>query len=631
MSALWVAHLLVGIPALAAVVTLAMRRTPALAALVATAASLGSVVVAVVGLAVAPVRGENLVLLRQPLRVGAIEMPFELWSGPATAAVAAVVALVAAAVLVFTRWYLADDDRLSGFAATVSLFTAAMMLVVHARDLVLTLVGWEVMGWCSYLLIGHWSRKESARRAAYKAFLVTRVADIGFVLGIVILVAGAGSTGLEAVVSHWAPDAFCVDNANPQASCVAGPEPWVRSLAMALLVIGVLGKSAQFPFQDWLPDAMEGPTPASALIHAATMVAAGTVVLAQLFEVLVLADGARWLLGLSTAVTMVGAAVLALGQSDLKRLLAWSTVSQVAIMLSALATATKEIGADPALFHLWSHAIFKSLLFLTIGWLSVVAGSTLARALRGSAGVHQLAVVAWLFGLLALAGAPFVVGGLSKEHVISTAYEGAIGAGGPGVIVLAALLVTVVLTAAYATRAWLVVTAPVPDADAANDHARMPSAPVLAALALLTVLSVVGGLVLLTGLFDIHGTSLWWMVLTALLIVIGGGITWLARGQEDPRDSFVRTPRQRALADGGLGFDTAYRRGVAEPVLGLARVVAFLDREVVDGYVRGAAASAGIAGWLTERGHRREAASGGVALVALGLLVAAGTAVLAWR
>jgi len=652
-SALWVAHLLVGIPVLASLLTLALRRTPALAALVATGAALLSVVVSVVGMAVAPTRGEDVVQMREPLRVGAIEMPLQLGSGPATVAVAAVVAVVAAAVLVFTRWYLSDDDRLAQFAATVLLFTAAMMLVVHARDLVLTLVGWEVMGWCSYLLIGHWSRKESARRAAHKAFLVTRVADIGFVLGVVILAAGAGSTGLDAVLEHWSG---------------ATPQPWVRSVALALIVIGVLGKSAQFPFQDWLPDAMEGPTPASALIHAATMVAAGTVVLAQLFEVLVLADGARWLLGLATAVTMVGAAVLALGQSDLKRLLAWSTVSQVAIMLSALATTTAEVGPDPALFHMWSHAIFKSLLFLTIGWLSVVAGSTLAVALRGSANVHQLARVAWLFGLLALAGAPFVVGGLSKEHVITTAYEGAIGAGGPGVIVLAALLVTVVLTAAYATRAHLVVSAdpdsvhnsPIPplrtDAPVHNSpipllrtdapvhnggigeksagQAGMPSAPVVVALALLTVLTVIGGLVLLTGLFDIHGVSPWWMLLTVVLILIGGGTVWSARGRTvdgDPRDAFVRTPRQRALADGGLGFDTAYRRVVVTPVLGLARVVAFLDREVVDGYVRGAAASAGIAGWLTERGHRREAASGGVALVALGLLVAAGTAVLAWR
>ncbi len=393
---------------------------------------------------------------------------------------------------------------------------------------------------------------------------------------------------------------------------------------------------------------MEGPTPASALIHAATMVAAGTVVLAQLFPILVLADGARWLLGAATAVTMVGAAVLALGQSDLKRLLAWSTVSQVAIMLSALATATQEIGPDPALFHMWSHALFKSLLFLTIGWLSVVAGSTLAVRLRGAGNIHQLARVAWLFGLLALAGAPFVVGGLSKEHVIVTAYEGAITTGGPGILVLAALLVTVVLTAAYATRAHLVVTAPleigqhsshraqlaadeIDEEAAGHPDTGMPSDSVLAALAVLTVLTVVGGLVLITGLFDIHGASSWWMLLTLLLIGIGAGVSFLARGSGDPREAFVRTPRQRALADAGLGFDTAYRKLVAEPVLGLARVVAFLDREVVDGYVRGAAASAGIAGWFAERGHRREAPSAGIGMIAVGLIIAAGTAVLTWR
>ena len=616
-----VSHLLVGLPVLAALLTLALRRTPHLAAGLASLVALASLVLSVVGMWVAPTRGQTLApfQLPEPVRVGEIEMPLQLGASPATAAVAAVVALVAAAVLVFSRWYLADDDRLAQFAATVSLFTAAMMLVVHARDLTLTLIGWEVMGWCSYLLIGHWSRKESARRAAYKAFIVTRVADIGFVLGIVGLAAGAGSTGLDRVVAHWSGSSV---------------SPALRSLLLALVIIGILGKSAQFPFQDWLPDAMEGPTPASALIHAATMVAAGTVVLAQLFPVLVHADGARWLLGAATAITMVGAAALALGQSDLKRLLAWSTVSQVAIMLSALATATPEVGPDPALFHLWAHAVFKSLLFLTIGWLSVLAGSTLAVALRGAGNVHQLARVAWLFGLLALAGAPFVVGGLSKEHVIVTAYEGAISSGGPGVIVLAALLITVVLTAAYSTRAHLVVTAPlefVPHDNDEHHDAGMPSPPVLGSLAVLTVLTVIGGLVLVTGLFDIHGVSMVWMALTLLLILIGGGVAYLARGSGDPRDSFVRTARQRALADAGLGFDTAYRTLVARPVLGLARVVAFLDREVVDGYVRGAAASAGIAGWLTERGHRREAPSAGVGLVALGLIVAGGTAVLTWR
>ena len=567
--------------------------------------------------------------------VGGLEMPLQLGAGPATAAVAAVVALVVVAVLVFTRWYLADDDRLAQFAATVSLFTAAMMLVVHARDLVLTLVGWEVMGWCSYLLIGHWSRKESARRAAHKAFLVTRVADIGFVLGIVGLVAGAGSTGLDAVIAHWADSEQSATTRPPRSRPAGTAEPWLRSLLLALVVIGVLGKSAQFPFQDWLPDAMEGPTPASALIHAATMVAAGTVVLAQLFPVLVLADGARWLLGAATAVTMVGAAVLALGQSDLKRLLAWSTVSQVAIMLSALATATEEIGPDPALFHLWSHALFKSLLFLTIGWLSVVAGSTLAARLRGAGNVHPLARVAWLFGLLALAGAPFVVGGLSKEHVIVTAYEGAVSSGGPGRPRprraarhrrphrrlrhprpprrhRPASSIAERETTSQARR-YAVRSGPRrPRRPHGAHRRRWAGAPHRA-------------------LRHPRGVGVVDAPHRCCSSASVAGVSYLARGPGDPRDAFVRTPRQRALADAGLGFDTAYRTLVARPVLGLARVVAFLDREVVDGYVRGAAASAGIAGWLAERGHRREAPSAGVGLVALGLLVAAGTAVLTWR
>ena len=175
MSALWVSSLLVGLPLLAAVVTLAVRRWPGPATQVSVVASLVSLVLAVVGLVVAPVRGAATGPLVDPYAVGGLEMPLRLGAGPATAAVAAVVALVAAAVLVFTRWYLADDDRLAEFAATVSLFTAAMMLVVHARDLVLTLIGWEVMGWCSYLLIGHWSRKESARRAAHKAFMLEKI------------------------------------------------------------------------------------------------------------------------------------------------------------------------------------------------------------------------------------------------------------------------------------------------------------------------------------------------------------------------------------------------------------------------------------------------------------------------
>ena len=152
--------------------------------------------------------------------------------------------------------------------------------------------------------------------------------------------------------------------------------------ALLCLLVGVAGKSAQFPFHDWLPDAMEGPTPASALIHAATMVAAGTFVLARLFDIFVLSDPARLVLAVITAVTMVGAAIIAFGQSDLKRMLAYSTLSQIAIMLSALAVAPASVGAGPAVLHLLSHAMFKALLFLAIGWLSVLVAGTAATSCR---------------------------------------------------------------------------------------------------------------------------------------------------------------------------------------------------------------------------------------------------------
>ena len=204
----------------------------------------------------------------------------QLQATAATAIIALVVAVVGWAVQVFAGWYLRDDDRYGIFAATVSLFTAAMLLVVQSADLVLTLVGWEVMGWCSYLLIGHWSRKESARRAALKAFLVTRLADVGFVLGVVILAAGAGSHGIPAGARRRGPRT----GLPRRGSLRRRRTPPCCTAAMVLLVIGVLGKSGMVPFHDWLPDAMEGPTPASALIHAATMVAAGTFVSPQLFD-----------------------------------------------------------------------------------------------------------------------------------------------------------------------------------------------------------------------------------------------------------------------------------------------------------------------------------------------------------
>jgi NADH-quinone oxidoreductase subunit L len=623
---------LVLVPAAAAALGLLLHDDDRLARATALVASAFVLLAATVGWATTP----DVVSVPGPgLDAGSLEVPLELLSGPTRGAIAVVVALVSLAVQVYSTWYLETDDRYGQFAATVSLFTAAMLLVVHSGDLVLTVVGWEVMGWCSYLLIGHWSRRPSARRAAHKAFLVTRVADIGFVLGVVGLAVGAGSTRLQGVLDAWAQPTECIDEATLVGMTVgealttcSAPDPVLRSVLLSLVIIGVLGKSAQVPFQDWLPDAMEGPTPASALIHAATMVAAGTVVLAGVFPLLAVSPSARWFLGVAAAVTMLLAAVLAFAQSDLKRMLAWSTVSQVAIMLGAVAAAPFEAGPGAGLFHLWSHALFKSLLFLAIGWAGLVAGGTAALTLRGSGTAAPLLRTSFAFGLLSLAGVPLVVGGLSKEHVFAAAWEGAVGEdGGPGVVVLVALALTSAVTAAYATRAYLVLTA----------HVRERPAPglvppwVLGTLGVLVAGTVFGGLVLLTDAFPVGAVSLWWLLLTVLAIAVGVAVALRGGFDRDPADVLAR--RLVPHADRGLGADALYHRLVARPVVGLARVVAYLDTEVVDAYVRGAAVAARFAGWTGGRLHRgeRPSAAAGLVLGAVVVLGAIGLAgVAAW-
>ena len=619
------AVLLIGVLLLGALAGLASQRWPRVARSVAYASSAFVVILAIGGM----VRTKVPEIIDVPWPVPVVpgfEVPLDLATSRPLAAIAFVVTAVTFAVQVYAAWYLADDDRYPLFAATVSLFSAAMLLVVHSGDLILTLIGWEVMGWCSYLLIGYWSRRAAPRRAAVKAFLVTRVADIGFVLGTIGLAVGAGTTNTLGVIAFWTdPAKTCWEG-----QCTSVADGGIRTILLVLLLIGVLGKSAAIPFQDWLPDAMEGPTPASALIHAATMVAAGTVVLAHIFPILAMDTPARWMLGIVAAATMVFAAVLAFGQGDLKRLLAWSTVSQVAIMLGAIATSPADVGPDAGLFHLWAHAIFKALLFLALGWLAVIAGGTSARALRGVFHYASGGLVwATIFGLVSLAGVPLFVGGLSKEHVLATAYEDAVTQSGPGFVVLCGLFLTVVLTAAYCTRLYLIVTAPLDDVLAEPAGSNRPaSSGVRQVIAALAGLSVFGGLVLLSNVFDLTEASWIWAGITLLLITVGVVGAIVTNGDSDPAVRLLGA--RMARYDNGFGFDAAYR-SLAAPVLKAARVAAYLDREVIDGYVQGSAVAATLAGRVGDRAHRTGRPASGYALVIGGLLILAVVGVVAWR
>ena len=279
-------------------------------------------------------------------------------------------------------------------------------------------------------------------------------------LGIIGLAAGAHTTNLRHVVATWARPTRASTAVATTGTAVGdaltacnAPDATLRAVFLTLVVIGVLGKSAQIPFQDWLADAMEGPTPASALIHAATMVAAGTVVLAGFFPLLSVSQTPRWVLGIAVSLTMLLAAVLAFAQSDLKRLLAWSTVSQVGVMLSALAAAPPDAGPDAGLFHLWSHAIFKALLFLAIGWAGMAAGGTAAKALRGTR-PRRAAAAGVVPVRAALAGRACRWSSAACPRSTSSPCRGrARSSPGPGVVVLVALIVTAAVTAAYCTRA----------------------------------------------------------------------------------------------------------------------------------------------------------------------------------
>ncbi|HLS40074.1 MAG TPA: NADH-quinone oxidoreductase subunit L [Ornithinicoccus sp.] len=645
-------HWVVALPAVAALAGLVLvRRSSRAAAWVAVGAAALTLLASLVQ-AHAVTRAGGRALTAPtfgPLPFGELAVPLELVTGRLTALVAVVVGVVALVIQVFARWYLWYDPRYRSFAATVSLFTAAMMLVVHSDDVLLTLVGWEVMGWCSFLLIGHLSVKESANRAATKALLVTRLADVGMVLGLVALAVHAGTTSISAIVHRW-----LVVSVDGLVVALRGDVALPLTVAMVLVVLGVAGKSAQLPFQDWLPDAMEGPTPASALIHAATMVAAGTVVLAQLFPLLQAAPAAKTLLAVLVAVTTVGASLLAFAQPDLKRLLAWSTVSQVGLMLAGLTVVPNGLGPDAAIMHLGSHAAYKALLFLTLGWLAVLAGGTAVAYVVSGVRRYPTVRRPMALGLLALAGVPPTVGFVSKEMLLSQAEAGV--AADPGLaptLVLAAIGATVPLTAAYCMRAWLIMSRPRPvapvdpgsdrpldqifgepevvaEAIGVEEAESAISSSARAGISVLAALTLLGGLLAFTAVIEVDLHVNLEVVAASLGLMLAAAVAvWGASRGVPSRDAAARLPAAVGLAaERGLWMDRAHHHLVVRPVLWLARGVAWLDHEVLDFYVRGAGRAATLLGGVGERTRVRRVApalvwvlAGTVVLSAVGVVL----------
>nr|WP_239152480.1 NADH-quinone oxidoreductase subunit L [Virgisporangium aurantiacum] len=631
---------------LAAFVGFLLRSRRAAAALAIGAASVS--LVAAIGLAV---RFENpFVDAYRAADFAGLSVDFGVRvNGPATL-MAVTVGVVALAVQVYSVAYLHDDDRYAPYAAQVSLFTAAMMTVVVAPDLIQLLIGWEVMGICSYLLIAHDRRLPEAPGAAVKAFLVTRVGDVGFLLGIAVLGYHAGSFRIDVVLAH-------------------DYHPRDLTLATLLLLAGVAGKSAQFPLHTWLPDAMAGPTPISALIHAATMVAAGVYVVAQLFPLFEGSDTALTVLAVMAAITMLLGALAALAQTDIKRVLAWSTVSQLGYMTGALAVHAP----GTALFHLFTHAAFKALLFLAAGAVIHAVGSNLIAVTGGLRGTMPATFLATTAGLAALAGLPPFSGFFSKEAVLaSAAHEG----GGAGWLVYGAGAVTVLLTGWYAARLWLRVFLGAPRTDAARNAHEPPGAMRWPVLLLAVPATLLGFAALSDGFVDRLGPGTEEvghfgaaLAVPLLLALAGAGLAALmwrrtdavpnapasagaGPGASEAPPSLVApvAPLPALLSPGDAGaradpadllpardtlaaafyLDAVQDALVTRPVLALARWVKRGDEAVVDGAVNGSGATAVRAGGLLALMHRASVPRAAGAALAGAVLLGLVAAVLEW-
>jgi NADH-quinone oxidoreductase subunit L len=365
-----------------------------------------------------------------------------------TAMMMVVVTSVSLMVHIYTVGYMADDPGYQRFFSYISLFTFSMLMLVMSNNFLQLFFGWEAVGLVSYLLIGFWFKRPTAIYANLKAFLVNRVGDFGFVLGIGLIFAYFGSL-------HYA----AVFNAAPGMAATTleliPGSPWLLVTVICIcLFIGAMGKSAQFPLHVWLPDSMEGPTPISALIHAATMVTAGIFMVARMSPLFELSDAALSFVMVIGAITAFFMGILGIVQNDIKRVVAYSTLSQLGYMTVALGASAYAAG----IFHLMTHAFFKALLFLAAG--SVIIGMHHHQDIRHMGGLWKKMPVTWitaLLGSLALAGIPFFSGFYSKDAIIIAAH-GAARAGQAGAtIAYWALLIGVFVTAFYSFRMFFLV------------------------------------------------------------------------------------------------------------------------------------------------------------------------------
>jgi NADH-quinone oxidoreductase subunit L len=498
-------------------------------------------------------------------------VPLGLTLDPLSRSMLFMVTGVGAVIHIYSLGYMGADEGKSRYFAGLSLFMFAMLGIVLADNFVMMFVFWELVGVSSYLLIGHWFERPAAAEAAKKAFITNRIGDFGFMLGILMVWTGTGSlvfadiaTGMAKFASH----------------------PGYLTVAALLVFCGAVGKSAQFPLHVWLPDAMEGPTPVSALIHAATMVAAGVYMLVRVGFLIDASSGALHVITWIGTVTALLAALMAIQQNDIKRILAYSTISQLGYMVMAVGLAS----GQAAMFHLFTHAAFKALLFLGAGSvIYVLHHEQDIWRMGGLAKRLPVTFVTFLVGMLALIGFPGFSGFFSKDAILLLAYER-----NPPIFALGTF--TALLTAFYMTRLMVVAFFGPPRSEKAAQGSESPAVMTIP-LIVLAIPAAIGGYGFFATRFLILPNenerilAVPFLAFAALFIGVVGAVLLYRNRAYEPLD--ISLFRERFYLDELYAWLIRATQGL------LASICAFVDRWILDGaIVRGLSGGVWGSGFL---------------------------------
>jgi NADH-quinone oxidoreductase subunit L len=535
----------------AGVITLFTRRWKNTSALISVAAVLGSFACSCLIFGKADISAPKLIWI--DIR-GVFIVPLAFILDDLSRLMLLVVSGVGSLIHIYSLGYMRDDEGKSRYFAALSLFMFAMLGIVLANNFVMMFIFWELVGFTSYVLIGHWFERDAAADAAKKAFLTTRIGDFGFMIGILMVWMATGSVVFDDIVAHLSK---------------ITSNPGYLTIVAILIFCGAVGKSAQFPLHVWLPDAMEGPTPVSALIHAATMVAAGVYLLVRVAFLIQASQTALLVIAWIGTITALLGALMATQQSDIKRILAYSTISQLGYMVMAVGLASNEA----AMFHLFTHAFFKALLFLAAGSVIVTLHHEQdIWKMGGLAKKLRITFATFAVGALALVGCPPFSGFFSKDAILALAYE-------RNMSIFVIGLTTAFLTAFYVSRAVIVVFLGKPRSDAARAGKESPLVMIIPLL-ILALFALIAGWETVAKNFLVvphEKESVFTVPALALVaLILGVGIaTWLYRNRE-------RDPLHVDLVRRRFYIDEFYEWLIGATQELLARIAAFFDRWIID-------------------------------------------------